>query len=373
MTGPRDRYVDALRAASLFVVVMWHWVFSVLVWTPTGPHLSNPIGTTHGLWLLTWVFQVMPVFFFVGGFVNDLTWRSTTAAGLGYREFVNRRLRRLVGPAALALLAGLLLRSVLLLVVPEARWVGTSIIALLSPLWFLGVYVGLVVLTPVTARLHERFSPIDLVLLAALVSGVDLIRFHFGIGWIAWANFVLVWVFVHQLGYDYRKLLTLNGNAQAALALGGFFALVLLTNFGVYPRSMVGVPQESISNMGPPTACIAALGVFQVGLVLLLHPVGTRLLDRRRASLLVGWMTANAMTIFLWHTWGYAVAWSLLRAIGVPVPSTTDALWWFERPLFLVLPALCTIPFWWVFRRFDKGLPTVAALLQGLPPVARRS
>jgi hypothetical protein len=371
MKRPRDLYVDALRAASLFVVVMWHWVFSVLIWTPTGPHLSNPIGTTRGLWLLTWAFQVMPVFFFVGGFVNDLTWRSTTAGGLGYREFVTRRLRRLVGPAALALLAGLVLRSVLLIVIPDARWVGTSIIALLSPLWFLAVYVGLVALTPMTARLHDRLEPLDLVLLVALIAGVDLLRFRFDIGWIAWANFVLVWVFVHQLGYDYRRLLALRGNAQAAIAVGGFCALVLLTNFGVYPRSMVGVPQESISNMGPPTACIAALGMFQIGLVLLLHPVGTRLLTRRRVSLTVAWLTANAMTIFLWHTWGYAVAWGLLRVAGVPVPGTTDAVWWLERPFFLVVPALCTVPFWLVFRRFDQGLPTVASLLRGLPPLTR--
>jgi hypothetical protein len=150
------------------------------------------------------------------------------------------------------------------------------------------------------------------------------------------------------------------------LAFGGLFALGLLTNVGVYPRSMVGVPQEAVSNMGPPTACIAALGVFQVGLVLLLHPIATRFLTRQRMALAVAWLTANAMTVFLWHTWGYALTWALLRVIGVPVPDTTNALWWLERPLFLVLPALCTAPFWWVFHRFDQGLPTVATLLRGL-------
>ena len=372
MSGERDRYVDALRAVSLFVVVVWHWAFSIVLWTPTGPHLSNPIGTTHALWLLTWVLQVMPVFFFVGGFVNGLTWNSTVAAGLGYRGYISRRLRRLVGPAALTMAAGLVLRAVLLVVIPDAAWVGPAIIALLSPLWFLAVYVALVALTPVTSWVHERLNPIDLVLLVGLIAGVDLLRFRFEVGWIAWANFVLVWVFVHQLGYDYRRLLKLSGNTQAAIALGGLFALVLLTNFGVYPRSMVGVPQESISNMGPPTACIAALGIFQVGLVLVLHPMGTRVLQRARVSSAVSWMTANAMTIFLWHTWGYALAWGLVQVIGITIPGSTDGLWWAERPLFLLLPALCTFPFWWVFRRFDQGLPTVATLMRGLAPAMRR-
>ena len=147
----RDRYVDALRAGSLFVVVLWHWVFSVFVWTSHGPSMNNPIGTTHGMWFLTWFLQVMPVFFFVGGFVNSLTWARASDSGVGYASFVGRRLRRLLEPAALVLGVGLALRFVLELVMPDAQWVGKAIIVLLSPLWFLIVYVALVALTP---RLH---------------------------------------------------------------------------------------------------------------------------------------------------------------------------------------------------------------------------
>ena len=364
----RDRYVDALRAGSLFVVVLWHWVFSVFVWTSHGPSMNNPIGTTHGMWFLTWFLQVMSVFFFVGGFVNSLTWARASDSGVGYASFVGRRLRRLLEPAALVLGVGLALRFVLELVMPDAQWVGKAIIVLLSPLWFLIVYVALVALTPVMTWLHRRFTPVDLVLLVGLVAAVDLLRFRFDVGWIAWANFALVWIFVHQLGFDYRKLITLDGRTQAAIALGGFFLLALLTNFGVYPRSMVGVPQESISNMGPPTACIAALAVFQTGLVLLLRPVGTRLLERPRVSHAVDWLAANSMTLFLWHTWGFALALGVLVSAGVPIPGTTDGWWWAERPIYLLLPALCTVPFWWFFRRFDRGLPSLASLLHLLQP-----
>jgi hypothetical protein len=371
MSLERDRYVDALRAASLFVVVLWHWVFTILDWTPSGPHLGNPIGTTHALWFLTWFFQVMPVFFFVGGFVNGLTWDSACRAGLGYGGFVNRRLRRLVEPAALAMGAAFLLWLVLSHALPDARWIGAAVIALLSPLWFLIVYVFLVALTPVTSWIHQRSAPADLVVLVGLVGAVDLLRFRFDVGWIAWANFALVWIFVHQMGYDYRALTTLNGRSQAAIGLGGFVLLSLLTNFGVYPRSMVGVPQESISNMGPPTACIVGLALFQIGMVLLLRPAGTRLLQRHGVSRSVDWLAANSMTVFLWHTWGFALAWGLLRATHVTVPGVPSALWWMQRPLFFILPALCTIPFWWVFRRFDRGLPSLAGLLRALQPAGR--
>ena len=64
----RDRYVDFIRAFSLLVVVAWHWVFTILVWEDDGPHASNPIGFTTGLWAATWAFQVMPLFFYVGGY-----------------------------------------------------------------------------------------------------------------------------------------------------------------------------------------------------------------------------------------------------------------------------------------------------------------
>ena len=46
----------------------WHWVFTIIVWEDDGPHATNPIGFTRGMWLATWVFQVMPVFFYVGGY-----------------------------------------------------------------------------------------------------------------------------------------------------------------------------------------------------------------------------------------------------------------------------------------------------------------
>ncbi len=29
----RDLYVDFLRAGSILVVVLWHWAFTILIWT----------------------------------------------------------------------------------------------------------------------------------------------------------------------------------------------------------------------------------------------------------------------------------------------------------------------------------------------------
>jgi hypothetical protein len=64
----RDRVVDFLRATSICVVVLWHWSLSITHWD--GDYalvMPNPIGYVPGKWAATWVLQVMPVFFFVGG------------------------------------------------------------------------------------------------------------------------------------------------------------------------------------------------------------------------------------------------------------------------------------------------------------------
>jgi hypothetical protein len=77
---------------------------------------------------------------------------------------------------------------------------------------------------------------------------------------------VVVWALAHQLGYFYERLVAAPRRFAWSLTLGGLFAMLGLTNMGLYPRSMVGVPGEDISNMAPPTLCIVALTLLQVGL-----------------------------------------------------------------------------------------------------------
>ena len=47
---------------------------------------------------LTWLFQVMPVFFLVGGYVNALGWQSARRRHENYTAWLARRLQRLVLP-----------------------------------------------------------------------------------------------------------------------------------------------------------------------------------------------------------------------------------------------------------------------------------
>lgn len=351
----RDPYLDLLRAGSLLVVVLWHWVFTVLRWSADGPHASNPIGTTAGLWLATWLLQVMPVFFFVGGYVHLRTWRSHRAGGGSDVGFLRRRLARLVVPTVALLVAVGVARISTAVLLPEAGWIDRGLFLLVSPLWFLAVYLLLVLITPVAARLHLRVGAAALLLFAGGVLLVDLVRFHLEVPYVEWANFLFVYGFAHQLGFSWDRLAATGRARVGVIAVVGIGALAALTTFGPYPRSMVGVPGEAISNMAPPTACILALCCFQVGLVLLVRPAVAPWLQAGGAATPLAWVNRNSMTVFLWHFTGYAVFVGLLHLAGQEIIARPESAWWVQRPLWLLGPAVCTAPFVWVFRRLERG------------------
>ena len=99
----RDRYVDFLRIASILVVVLGHWLMAVVAWHADGIHVGNVLGMVPLLWLATWVLQVMPVFFFVGGFANLVTLDGLRRRGRGSTEYLAGRAQRLVRPVAVLL------------------------------------------------------------------------------------------------------------------------------------------------------------------------------------------------------------------------------------------------------------------------------
>ena len=67
-----------------------------------GPRATSPLGFLHGFWVLTWLLQVMPLFFYIGGYAHLRSWQRARERGIGLGRFVLRRLRRLAVPGARA-------------------------------------------------------------------------------------------------------------------------------------------------------------------------------------------------------------------------------------------------------------------------------
>jgi hypothetical protein len=367
----RDRYVDLLRVASLGVVIAGHWLMAVPVRGADGStRVTNVLALVPLLRPATWLLQVMPIFFLVGGFAHATALTSIARRGGGYADFARSRIARLLRPTAVFVGVWTALAVGASLAGQDHGLVRVALRTVVQPLWFLGVYLALVALAPVMWRLHQRFGWRVPALLPAVAAVVDVLRFT-GHDRIAVLNLLVVWAGVHQLGFLYADgTLQRGGRRLGALLMGGGLgAVLLLTTAGPYPVSMVGVPGQAVSNMSPPTLALAAHAVWLIGLALLLREPATRWLARARVWRAVVAANGLAMTAFLWHLSAAFVLLTLLRGSsfgGAPGSGP----WWATRPVWLGAAAVVTAGFVVVFRRFDTPRPTVIAGGPQWPAVA---
>lgn len=330
----RDRFADAVRAGSILAVVLGHWLITQFVWRHGTVELRSALGAAPSMWPLTWVLQVIPLFFFVGGYANRRSWQGTQHRGGDYAAFVDRRLHRLLAPTVVFLIAV----TAWSLVEAWAGWdvLGAGGLVMLQPLWFLGVYVVVIALTPLTVSWHERWGWRVVFAALAVVAAIEFVRIGLGHGWVAYANVVVVWVLAHQFGYLYGDGSLTRGRA-AAMAVAGFGAAAGLVAAGVYPARMIGVPGDTLVNMNPPTAAMTALAVGQIGLAVLLRGVVEPVLHRRRVWQGVVAVNLSIMSIYLWHQFALAVVSRIGLPLGLPQPAAGTASWWLARPMWFIL------------------------------------
>lgn len=358
----RNRVVDAMRALSIAVVVVWHWSLSVTHRDEAGVLVNpNPIDQVPTAWAATWVLQVLPIFFVVGGYANLAAWTSIAGEAADDRraatEFLKRRGQRLLGPVAAFVAFWVAIEIVRRWWVGDSRSVLDTAGIVFDPLWFVAAYLLVVLLVPVTATIHRR-RPLALVASLALgVAAVDLARFTLGADALGWINFVLAWALVHQLGYLWHDGWFGDGWSIRAtvVAIAGLVGLASLSSLGVYPRSLVATPETDISHLSPPTAMIPIAAVFQLGLILMCRPALERVLRRRRPWTVVVGVNAVIMTIFLWHMTALLIAIRVFEAAGGTLGDEPTASWWFTRPLWVIGPAVVLVPLVALFAALELG------------------
>ncbi|MEV3990339.1 acyltransferase [Streptomyces sp. NPDC049837] len=355
----RDRYIDLLRVASLATVVLGHWLMAVV--TADGS-IGNLLAVVPELQVLTWALQIMPVFFFVGGFSHALSYRSRPV----YAAFLRARLQRLLRPTMVFIGVWTATALVVQLLGGDGGLTGVALRLVAQPLWFIGIYLAMVAFTPPLLKLHERYGWGAFAALVAGAVAVDALRFAAGVPYVEFLNFAFVWLAVHQLGFlraDDRIRM------PAALAVCGLVGAAALVAFGPYPLSMVGMPGEKVSNMAPPTVALLCHGLWLVGAVELLRGPGGRL--ARRPAVWRAVIAANgvAMTAFLWHLTAMLGVYGAMLALDVPLPEPASAAWWAQVPVRLAVAAAVTALLVAVFRAVERPGPRPAAA-PGSSPVA---
>lgn len=355
----RNRVVDLWRVVAIGVVVNGHWLAASIWLRPDGEIalLNSLQWIPYAAWV-TWIVQVMPIFFLVGGYANALALRRVIAGEQRRRDWITTRARRLFTPVIPLLVVWVVLIVAARPFVPE-RVVDAGAMSATVPLWFLAVYLTLTAIAPFTHAWWLRSRWVSLAVPAGVAVAIDVCRLGFDVPGIGWANFLFVWAVVHQLGYWWADRDTRQGirpRAGWVIAAIALAALVAVTWSGWYPVAMIGVPGAEATNMTPPTCALALLGAVQAGIIWGTLPAARRLTSRPRPWRWVVAVSGVIMTIYLWHL----SAMSLVAAAGLfsfdglvftVEPGTT--VWWLTRPLWVLTLGVVTLGLVAVFARFE--------------------
>ncbi|MCL1799857.1 MAG: acyltransferase [Promicromonosporaceae bacterium] len=358
----RLRYLDAFRAVAILLVIIGHWLVMTVA-NVDGELLGfTALPRIDRLWPLTWVFQVMPLFFLVGGVSSGIAWTRSRARGSTAAAWLLARQRRLMTPAlvvlGLAVLGALLARG---LGAPEGLVI-QAVDAVTLPMWFLVIYLALMLATPLLYLLFERFRHLVVVVMVMLVVLSDTLRILTGNIYFGYLNYGLVWVIPYQVGFAWQRgTLRLTLGRAWALLGGSLLVLVLLTYVGPYPISMINIDSSLLNNTSPPTVALLVLAFAQIAAAWLLSGPVQRWLERSRwwwrAVVAVNAVT---LTLFLWHMVAALTAALILNAMGrLPWWFTGtgwgDPRWWQGRlPWFLAITPLLllfVLAFGWVETR----------------------
>ena len=357
----RDRYMDFLRAFSILVVVFGHWLMAIIYLDGTELSGSSALEVVPGTKLATWVLQVMPLFFFVGGFSNLTSLRSIESRGGSYFDFISSRVGRLMRPTSIFIGAWLAIAIGLELAAPSlAGDLQPALAIIAKPLWFIAVYLIVVAVAPLMLRLHRRHGVVVPIVMAASAAAVDVLRLTFDVPLIGYLNFPFVWLFAHQLGFFYADGTLRRWSTPKVLLLGlaGLATLVLLVTYGPYSPSMVGVADGRVSNNDPPSICIVAHSTWLIAAALLCRAHVTRWLQRSRNWKAVIAANSVIMTVFLWHLTALLIGVLVLFPAGFPQPVGGTEAWWLTRPLWLGALVVLLVPFVLGLAKFERPRPS---------------
>jgi len=370
----RNRYVDFLRAVSILVVIVGHWLIATTYYVDGSLSSGHLLKSHPGTQWLTWLFQVMPVFFIVGGYSNAVSLESARAKGVNYATWLSTRLNRLVSPLLMLIIAWAGIGIVMGLMGVTPNVIQFSSQAALIPTWFLAIYIMVVILAPTSYRFWKRFGFASFWVFAAAGAVVDALFFLADIRWLGWSNYFWVWMAVHHLGFAWR-----DGRFRSPVKLLfysalGLAALSLLILKGPYPLAMVGSPDEGLSNTLPPKITLLALGVFQFGLLLSLEGPMRRVLESLRIWAATVLINTMIMTVYLWHITVMIVFIAILYLVGGVglgiEPGTPD--WWYSRPIWIAVLIVLLVPVALLMsplerrpRSADDGIPGPARQIVG--------
>jgi surface polysaccharide O-acyltransferase-like enzyme len=367
----RYRYADLLRVASILVVVFGHWLLLVVTVQDGKVAYGTMLDVVPWTQWLTWILQVMPVFFMVGGYANALSLDSAHRKGTRGVDWVRARALRLYWPLLPVLAVWLVLSVALVALGTATDVVDLSTQVVLVPAWFLAAYLAVVSLAPVTHAWHRKWGWGALATLVALAVAADVANRFFGVPFVGWTTYVWVWAAVHQVGYFWQEGRLPRGvGARLGITAAGYLALAALVFGAGYQLAMVGGggtgDNAGQTNTTPPSIALIALAAGQLGLLLAAEGPVSRLAHKPRVWAAVVTMGTLIMTVYLWHMSAMVAVAAAAFPTGLwPAMDPTSMIFWLTRPLWfaalLVVLAVLVV----AFRRFEHAPDAVPTTVPG--------
>ncbi|MCU0294792.1 MAG: acyltransferase [Candidatus Nanopelagicales bacterium] len=324
----RDRVLDAVKALALLTVIVGH----SLAWhvRPDGSAV-NVLEDAPELIPLTWIFQVLPLFFAAGAVSNAASLQRHGRSG-----YLSARGSRLLAPVVVYASVW----TVLLLPFNGSETVVGAGRFLSQLLWFAGIYLLVAAAAVFTSKWIRRpLLTLGLWLLAILA--LDAVRTT-GFAALGWLNMLLVWGWLHQVGYYLPRLRRRTWLVPAGLGLIGLAVAIAFA--GPYSHSLISVAGDpGLSNLAPPTVVLAVYGAGQIMIVAGAWAWLTRLFDADRVWAVVALIGARGMGMYLWHIPLVGLAAGTAIATGWSVPALS-ATWW----LVHIAVVIVVVPLAWL-------------------------
>ncbi|MFC3777306.1 acyltransferase family protein [Mycolicibacterium holsaticum] len=319
----RDRAIDVARLGALVVVIFGHCALLLATIDSAGVRIGNILGEIPALAPVTWVVQVMPLFFLAGGAAGAYSWHTGRAWG----AWLFTRAQRLCRPVFwyLAVWSAALFAVRLTLGTESAADLGRESVALL---WFLGVYLVVLAFVPLLTRLDSgRVTAVVVAGLVAVAGLNDAIRIATGTAMAGVANFVVVWLIPVVIGVAYARKL-IGRRTALGVAVGALAAQITLATVGPYEVSLVVTGSEQLSNVSPPTLLLALHCTWMSCAFVAAAGAIQRWAQRPRVWYVVAVGNGGAMTLYLWHIVAIAIAAFSLHAVGLDAYDVDAAGFW---------------------------------------------
>ena len=363
---PRALALDLYRSSAVVLVVIGHWLLSVMTYRDGEFGRDNPLVLMPWTQWITWFFQVVPVFFAVAGYASAVSWGRLRAEDRTSRQdWIRRRVARTLGPTAIYATFVLTVIAVLMLFGVDGSVLALGGWAVAMHLWFLAVYLMVVALTPIAVAAHRRWGLAVPTVLAAGVVLADALGISTGHPEIRIVNYFFCWAAIYQLGIAWHGGL-LRRRLLVSMAIAGAVALPLLVTWGPYPIAMIGVPGVRVENSAPPSVALLALAMVQIGVLFAIVPVLNRVLKRGRWPRVISTANNNVMMLYLWHMLPVIIVTLAGYPTGLlPQPPLGSGAWWLARLewelVLAVVTAILLSLLSWQRRLFASPMPTFAA------------